>query len=471
MKRVYIYIRVSTQDQAEGYSIGEQKERLLAFCKAKGWIAVKIFIDPGHSGSTLERPGMEAMIKAVETGDADIVLVYKLDRLSRSQKDTLFLIEDVFLPSETDFVSMQESFDTSTYFGRAMVGILSVFAQLEREQIKERTLMGRYGRAKEGLWHGSGTHPIGYDYVDGQLVINEAEAEQVRMVYDYFAQGHSVTDISLKMREYKTKHGDWSHTNTISTVLDNELYAGTVHFGDVLAPNSEHKPIIDKKLNERVKTMRERNRRDRFVSGRDSKFLLTGIIHCEKCGARYFARRTPKGTHTYSCHSRAKSNKKMIKDPDCKNKHWNIQELEQKVYEEILKYSQNPLLLNDIITKSTFEEDEGALDLQVLEEEKRIDAEISRLMDLYQSDRIPIEEISSRIDKLYEQKLKIAPARAEYNSNVVKSFDVEECKLKLRHFAEDWENSSVQIRRQLLRDLIDKIKIDDESVDFVWSFQ
>ena len=471
MKRVYIYIRVSTQDQAEGYSIGEQKERLLAFCKAKGWIVVKIFIDPGHSGSTLKRPGMEAMIKAVETGDADVVLVYKLDRLSRSQKDTLFLIEDVFLPSGTDFVSMQESFDTSTYFGRAMVGILSVFAQLEREQIKERTLMGRYGRAKEGLWHGSGTHPIGYDYIDGQLVINEAEAEQVRMVYDYFAQGYSVTDISLKMQEYKTKHGDWSHTGTVSAVLDNELYAGTVHFGEVLSPDSEHKPIVDKRLNDMVKSIRERNKRDRFVNGRDSKFLLTGIIYCKQCGARYFARRTPNGTHTYSCHSRAKSNKKMVKDPDCKNKHWNIQELEQLVFDEIVKFERNPLLLNEIIEKDTFGVNEGAFNLQAQEENKRIDEEISRLMDLYQTDRIPIEEISSRIDKLYEQKMEIVPAEAEYKSSVVKSIHVEECKMKLRQFTEYWKSGSVQSRRQLLRDLIDKIKIDGENIDFKWSFQ
>ena len=147
MKRVAIYVRVSTarQDQ-EGYSIPMQKERLVAYCKAKGWIVAGLFVDPGHSGASLERPGMTALIAGVEAEKYDIVLVYKLDRLSRSQKDTLFLIEDIFMANETDFVSMQESFDTSTIFGRAMVGILSVFNQMEKETISAAevdVLLGR----------------------------------------------------------------------------------------------------------------------------------------------------------------------------------------------------------------------------------------------------------------------------------------------------------------------------------------
>ena len=153
MKRAALYIRVSTLEQAqEGYSIGAQKERLLAFCKAHDWLVADFYIDGGYSGSNLDRPGIQKLI--AETGSFDLVLVMKLDRLSRSQRDTLYLIEDVFLPAGVDFISMAESFDTSTPFGRAMIGILSVFAQLEREQIKERTFMGRVERAKEGLFHG-----------------------------------------------------------------------------------------------------------------------------------------------------------------------------------------------------------------------------------------------------------------------------------------------------------------------------
>ena len=132
MKRVAIYIRVSTSKQEEGYSIPIQKDRLIAYCRAKDWVISGMFIDPGHSGSSLDRPGLTALCDGVKAGKYDVVLVYKLDRLSRSQKDTLYLIEDVFTKHDTAFVSMQESFDTSTVFGVAMVGILSVFAQMER---------------------------------------------------------------------------------------------------------------------------------------------------------------------------------------------------------------------------------------------------------------------------------------------------------------------------------------------------
>ena len=103
------------------------------------------------------------------------MVVYKLDRLSRSQRDTLTIIEG-FLEHGVDFVSMTENFDTSTPFGKATIGILSVFAQLEREQIKERCSLGRVGRAKEGKYRGGGFVPIGYEYKDGSLIVNPAEA-------------------------------------------------------------------------------------------------------------------------------------------------------------------------------------------------------------------------------------------------------------------------------------------------------
>lgn len=153
---VALYIRVSTQEQAsEGYSIDEQRERLVKYAEAQSWSVYRVYSDPGFSGGSLERPGLRSLILDVNAGKVNKVVVYKLDRLSRSQKDTLYLIEDVFLPASVDFVSMTENFDTGTPLGRAMIGILSVFAQLEREQIKERMSLGREGRAKSGLFHGS----------------------------------------------------------------------------------------------------------------------------------------------------------------------------------------------------------------------------------------------------------------------------------------------------------------------------
>lgn len=141
---VDLYIRVSTTEQAmEGYSVGEQENRLRRFCEALGYQIHKVIIDPGYSGASLNRPGIKEVIHDVQDHLVNKVIVWKLDRLSRSQKDMLIMLEDIFLANNCDFVSMLESFDTSTAFGRAIVGILAAFAQLERENIKERTTTGR----------------------------------------------------------------------------------------------------------------------------------------------------------------------------------------------------------------------------------------------------------------------------------------------------------------------------------------
>ena len=465
MKKVAIYIRVSTarQDQ-EGYSIPLQKERLIAFCKAKGWVVAGIFVDPGHSGSSLERPGMERLIAGVEAGKFDVVLVYKLDRLSRSQKDTLYLIEDVFMANSVDFVSMQESFDTTTIYGRAMVGILSVFAQMERETITERTLMGRAGRAEEGLWHGGGTDPLGYDYIDGELVVNEAEAEQIRMVYDLFASGHSVTEITRRMAGYRTKHGDWSHTSTVGNVLDNPLYAGTVHF-DGATGAGKHDAIIAPGVDRIVKNRRERQKRAEATG--DSAYLLTGMIYCGSCGARYFPNRRPNGKVVYSCHSRAKKNKKMIKDPNCKAPHIPVDELDAMVEAEVLRLAGDLSLVDEIKKRAATK---GSSHTESRSEEvQRLDAEIGRLMDLLQYDQLAsVEEIAERISQAHAERLKLVPSLREI---VPRQYDVEAAKMLLRDMRYGWTELDMRGRRAFLLQLIDGIHIDGGGTHIVWSFE
>lgn len=466
MKKVAIYIRVSTarQDQ-EGYSIPLQKERLIAFCKAKGWVVAGMFVDPGHSGSSLDRPGITALMEGVEAGKYDIVLVYKLDRLSRSQKDTLYLIEDVFMSNKTDFVSMQESFDTTTIYGRAMVGILSVFAQMERETITERTLMGRAGRAEEGLWHGGGTEPIGYDYVDGELVINEVEAQQVRDVYALYADGYSVTEISRRMEGRHTKHGDWSHTSTIGNVLDNPLYAGTIHFDGVKGPG-KHKAIVDPVTDKRVKTRRSRLRQ--MEAAGDSAYLLTSLIYCASCGARYFPNRRPNGKVVYSCHSRAKKNKKMVKDPNCKAPHIPIEELDAMVEKEVLRLAADPSQVEKIIKKRAAGDGDSNF-ASKSDEVERLDTELSRLMDSLQYDSlVSVGEIAERIEKVHAERMRLVPSMREI---VPGRYDVEAAKMLLRDIHFGWSALDLRGRRAMLFQLIDGVHIDTEGVRIDWSFE
>lgn len=474
MKRVILYLRVSTNSQAEeGYSIEIQKEKLLAYCKAHDWIVVAIITDPGFSGSNLERPGIQRVIREVENGNVDMVLVYKLDRLSRSQKDTLWLIEECFLPHGVDFASMQEKFDTSTAFGRAMVGILSVFAQLERENIKERTYGGRVERAKDGLWHGGGFHPIGYDYIDGKLVVNQQEAAQVRRVYDLYASGASISEIRDHMmaRGFHTKHGDWTHTGTISAVLDNELYSGVVHFDGERSDSEAHTALISPSVYKKVRFLRDRALSNQYREV-ESIHLLTGFVYCNSCGARYFPKKNRSGNVYYHCHSRAKVNKDMVKDPDCRNKNWKKSDLESMVESEILKMATDSSYIRECIKKRAAEgcDSDSA---SIREELAAIDSDIKQAMDDYQKpDGLSVDEVSAKINDLYNKK-KVLSERAALKDKVIVrgSFDISDSiKSLLREVSASWGDLDVKQRRYVLRQLLDRVEIEGEYVSFVWSF-
>lgn len=471
MKKVILYIRVSTKGQAEdGYSLAFQKEKLLAYCKAMDYAVVGIYVDDGYTGSNLDRPGIQRIIEESSKGKFDAVLVYKLDRLSRSQKHTMYMLEDVFIPNDIAFVSMNESFDTSTQFGVAMVGILSVFAQLERANISERTFDGRKGRAKEGKFHGGGYHPIGYDYINGELVINDKEAEQVRMVYEYYSMGMTITEICNRMEGYKTKHGDWHHPGTVANVLDNPLYSGTIHFDDVLSPDS-HTAIISKELYNTVASMRSGEYKK---AKKDSKYMLSGLVYCKNCGARYFVKKNPNKNLFYCCHSRAKVNKLMVKDPMCKNKNWRKEDLESIVYDEIKRLSDNPHLLYELKKAPVFT---GGKDDTVQEELDKISGEISHLMDLYQvnDNTIQVENIAQRIDELYQKKVILMSKTnsindTSSNSKYTKLFNVESARMIISDLPAAMREGNMNIVRYSLLRLLDGIEVDGDSVHFRWSF-
>ena len=322
------YVRVSTDNQLDNYSIEEQTERLEAYCLAKDIHIVKVYTDGGYSGGNINRPALQQMLTDIDAGIIDVVIVYKLDRLSRSQKDTLNLIEDRFLSKNVNFISINENFDTSTPFGRAMIGILSVFAQLEKDQITERFTMGRIGRAKNGYFHGGPSAPTGYDYVDGELIINEYEALQVRELYQRFLKGYSVYDCWRYMsKNYTTKYGGWNSETLVRNVLKNEVYTGKVKFKGKTYPGN-HTPIISEDIFNQVQDIfkgSDRKSSSPLRSPFKASTLLSGLIYCGKCGARFH------GEHgNYSCYSRTKGDAKYVIDPNCKNKKWKIPDLDTR---------------------------------------------------------------------------------------------------------------------------------------------
>lgn len=468
--RVFLYIRVSTIEQAkEGYSVGAQEERLRAYAKAKNYTVVKTYIDPAYSGSNMNRPALQEMIKQVELGATDLVLVYKLDRLSRSQKDTLFLIEDVFLKNSVDFVSMNESFDTSTPFGRAMIGILSVFAQLEREQIRERTMMGKEERAKEGKWHGGGGKSKtakGYDYIDGQLKINNYEAECVKTIYEEYLRGNGTNKIfHLVLKKYP---GFTSTETTVRNILTNPIYAGKIkHKNDLY--EGEHPPIITLEQYEQVQNLMKKRASTSDPSRK--QYLLTGLLFCGHCGARLFGRtggklKSGKNVRYYSCYSRQKTRKHMIRDEDCKKSHEQKDILEQHVIDEIKKIN-----ISYIEEYRIGEGSDVSRKIESLVTETHsIDKQISKLVDLYSLDDTPIEIVGKKIKILKEEKTKIEQYIAEIkNEQIPKNYD--EIKKTVSQLATfDWDNEETDQKRLIVAKLINKIIVSNDNIIIDWTF-
>lgn len=247
IKKACIYTRVSTAEQAsEGYSIEEQERKCRAAIESKGWQYVGTYSDPGISGRTMDRPGLQEMIGAIRDGKVEAVFIYKLDRLSRKQKDTMAIIEDVLLKNDIALVSLNETLDTSTPWGRAMIGILSSFNQMESENIQMRTSMGREAKANKGGYAG-GKPPIGYRAEFGRLVIVPEEAEIVRLVYKLRREGMTLVGITDKLNDmgYRTKKGGLFRHSAIQTILDNErTYLGYYKYGKSGTGEITHEPIL-----------------------------------------------------------------------------------------------------------------------------------------------------------------------------------------------------------------------------------
>lgn len=245
-KRACIYTRVSTEKQdMEGYSIEEQERLCKATIESKEWEYVGTYSDPGVSGKTMERTGLQKMIAAVEQGEVDAVVILKLDRLSRSQKDTLMIIEDVLIANKVDLLSVKETLDTSTPWGRAMIGILASFNQLDRENIVQRTTMGRNAKAAQGGYAG-GRPPYGYEVKDDNLVVNPTEAEAVRKIFGLRAEGKAHRKIADAITElgYRTRKGKNIAYSTVAQILENEdFYLGNWRYGDVYIKD-HHEAIL-----------------------------------------------------------------------------------------------------------------------------------------------------------------------------------------------------------------------------------
>ena len=487
-RRVACYIRVSTQEQAaHGFSVGEQETRLRKYCEAHEWTIAGVYEDPGFSGAYLDRPGIQKLIRDVDLGIFDTVLVWKLDRLSRSQKNTMYMIEDVFLKHDINFISMNENFDTSTPFGRAMVGILSVFAQLDRDQITQRMTMGRIGRAKAGYYSGGSQPPIGYTYTraDGSekktLEVDEYEAMQVRMVFDLFLNGldgkdMTFTEIAKYMAaHYTNRYGGWKQRSTISRMLTNPVYIGKVKFsGDFY--DGMHEPIISEDTFDKaqVKYQRYIQNFSQSIQNFNGSYLLTGLIHCGVCGGRYFVT-SVKNTHataaikpyyhSYTCYGRKPVKKGMAKNGKCSNTIYKMEVLDDYVLKEIQKLKETSELIGDLRTGPK-DDKTAAIDSRIRE----LDKQMGKLVDLYQLGTIAFDEIRRRTDAIRAERDKLK-GELEHEKRPDGVISETEFGDRLDAFDADiFSALDIGHKQAIVRSLINKIVIYPDSIEIRWAF-
>jgi len=243
MTRAAIYIRVSTEEQAEeGYSLEAQQERLIAYCEAQGWEIAGIYVDRGHTGRKVSNREEYKRMMA-EKDRWDNILVLKMDRIHRNSKNFMIMMEDLER-WDKKFTSMWEELDTSTSIGRFVVDMIQRIAQLESEQIGERTYMGMAQKAESGGLLGFNP-PFGYDIESNDLVLRDGEAEVVRELFSSYLSGRSMNDIAqaLNGRGVLTRRGSLWTIYSIRQILHNPAYAGYRRWDGYLV-RSGHASII-----------------------------------------------------------------------------------------------------------------------------------------------------------------------------------------------------------------------------------
>ena len=440
-----LYIRVSTDSQAEeGYSIDAQKEQLAAYCTMKGLKNYEFFIDGGWSGSNLERPEIKRLIK--ECGESKIshVVVFKLDRLSCSQKDTLYLIEDVFNPNEVSFVSLHESMDTATPMGRLMLGILSAFAQLERENIRLRTRMGMQERVKDGYWMGGGRIPYGYDYDSKQgIIVPNKDADNVRKIYDLFLAGYSCQRIADML--------GLKYDRLAMQILQRKSNYGVIEYNGEIYPG-RHEPLISKETYDMA--MQELARRSKTIT--TGKYLLTGLLVCGKCGAKMRYQKWGKAGAKCICYSQQSNKKYLIKDEDCNQEKLWADDIENVVLKKVFSLQTREEQEKDTPFENSVVD---VLGNQILELERKI----KRLYNLYaeSEDELlldTIKENQKTLERLREQ------AEIEEKANALTA-NKKRINYMLNNLQDRWQGMSIHEQQTVVRTIVRQVTITNRKVD------
>ena len=293
-----IYTRVSTDNQAEVEfnSCETQESKIRSFIASQnGFEIYKVYSDQGHTGANIDRPALQELLHDIQQGKIDIVIAYKIDRLTRSPKDFYQLIE-IFENYKVSFLSITERFDTSTPSGRLLRNIMLTFAQFERELISERIRDKIFEKAKKGMWT-NGRVPFGYIRENKKLVVEAKEAAIVRLMFESFIEKPTLCGLyhKLKQKGIVNRAGLPFSKPSISCILKNIFYIGELRYRDSIYKGI-HEPIISKNIFDEVQNIRKDHiRPKKMVSYNFS--LFPGLIRCKECGSGMIAVFTNKVKH------------------------------------------------------------------------------------------------------------------------------------------------------------------------------
>lgn len=463
-----IYIRVSTEDQAkDGFSIHAQREKLAKYAEANDWDIFDYYVDDGISGKDLDgRPEVTRLINDVKEGKINNVLIYKLDRLTRSVRDLIYLIE-LFEKYSCTFNSQTEKIDTSNAVGRMFVKIIGIFAEFERENLAERVSFGYEQKTREGNYTNT-CGVYGYDYLGNNVyAVNEEEKNLVNRIFDLYIDGLSYYKIAKKLNNENlpTKRGGHWATGTIKSIITNPLYIGQVRYG-VQPKNKDKSFSVEGKNIEAIVEAEKWESANKAVATRQ-KFCMRRyssdnsyyfhIIKCAKCGGGIGARQqNQKGTKyiTYRCYNASRG------FCECGG-------FSHKIMEDtFMEYLDT--LGNMKPDDSIFEKKNNLVNYQKQEEQlkNKIDKlylKKKTIRNQFVNELLTIEEYREMIQEIDNQISKLNDSLVNINAKTLENtedFSYEEVKELITNIKLNWENLNNKERKQFLEQFVDKIMVE-----------
>lgn len=499
-KRIAIYCRVSTIEQAEeGYSIDEQKRLLIEWCRKMDYIVTKCYSDRGISGKAINnRPALKELLKDAENKEFDMVLVWKINRISRRLTHVLEIAETLERNNIT-FKSYSEPFETDTPAGKMQFQMMALVGEFERGTIAQNVKMGMCAKAKSGEWCGG--QVLGYDLVPLEkesgakrtktvLTINEKEAESVRLIFNEYANGKGYKAITNKLNKlgYKTKKGNDFSVGSIRDILTNPVYIGKIRYNvrqnwsekrrrninpDPIITDGIHEPIIDEKLWDKVQAVLE-SKKGKPSRIYDGEYPLTGILRCPKCGAGMVIMRTTNtlkdGTKKriayYAC-----GNWKNKGSAVCNSNSIRVDKANEYVFNKLSELLSNEKMVKSIVKNVNKERhnkvNPAKKELERIDKElEKIDKKKHKLFEGYEEDLISKEEFKERKEELnkmakilQEQK---QPLLVTLSDDVSEEVPYEFVKNILRNFSKVLtESTSREQQKKLLHMIISEITINE----------